>query len=148
MERTPVPNLPLFYWSSQLFNLRTLSSTHVPVLLLNPPISKIKTFVMNFERRVKIIFSSLNVGMPKNYFLLYFNLNKWTLYHSELVLENSLQSTTQHNWTQYILQLSTMYFKEKKNLIKCTCTSVWTHKICCTLLLFLVENWSANSGLY
>ena len=63
--RLPVPNLPLFYWSSQLFNLRTLSSTDVPILLLNQPISKIKTFVMNIERRVKIIFSSLNVGMPK-----------------------------------------------------------------------------------
>ena len=132
--RLPVPNLRLFHWSSHLFNLRTPSSTDVPVLLLNqPPVSKIKSFVMNFERRVKIIFSSLNVGMPKLF---------------PVVLENSLQRTMQHNWTQYILQLSTMYFKEKKNLIKCTCTSVWTHKICCTLLLFLVENWSANSGLY
>ena len=63
--RLPVPNLPLFYWSSQLFNLYTPSPTDVPVLSLNQPISKIKTFVMNFERRVKIIFSSLNVGMPK-----------------------------------------------------------------------------------
>ena len=33
-------------------------------------------------------------------------------------LENSLQRTMQHNWTQDILQLSTMYFKEKKKWIK------------------------------
>ena len=33
-----MPNLPLFHWSSQLFNLRAPSSTHVPVLLLNQSI--------------------------------------------------------------------------------------------------------------
>ena len=30
-------NLPLCHWSSQLFDLRALSSTDVPVLLLNQP---------------------------------------------------------------------------------------------------------------
>ena len=32
-----VPSLPLCHWSSQLFNLRALSSTDVPILLLNQP---------------------------------------------------------------------------------------------------------------
>ena len=33
--RLPLPNLPLCHWSSQVFNLRTPSSTDVPVLILN-----------------------------------------------------------------------------------------------------------------
>ena len=33
-----VPNLPLCYWSSQLFNLCAPLSTDIPVLLLNQPI--------------------------------------------------------------------------------------------------------------
>ena len=40
LTRLPVPNLPLCHWSSQLFNLRAPSSTDVPVLLLNQPITK------------------------------------------------------------------------------------------------------------
>ena len=36
-NRLPVPNLPLWHWSSLLFDLRTQSSTDVPVLLLNQP---------------------------------------------------------------------------------------------------------------
>ena len=32
-----MPNLPLCYWSSQLFDLRAPLSTDVPVLLLNQP---------------------------------------------------------------------------------------------------------------
>ena len=38
--RLPVPNVPLCYWSSQLFNSRAPSSTYVPVLLLNQPITE------------------------------------------------------------------------------------------------------------
>ena len=34
-----MPNLPLCYWSSQLFDLRAPSSTNVPVLLLNQSIA-------------------------------------------------------------------------------------------------------------
>ena len=40
LTQLPVPNLPLCHWSSQLFNLRAPSSTEVPVLLLNQPITK------------------------------------------------------------------------------------------------------------
>ena len=36
--RLPVPNLPLCYYSSHLFDLRAPSSSDVPVLLLNQPI--------------------------------------------------------------------------------------------------------------
>ena len=36
--RLPVPNLPLCYWSSHLFDLCAPSSSDVPVLLLNRPI--------------------------------------------------------------------------------------------------------------
>ena len=32
-----MPNLPLWHWSSLLFDLCTQSSTDVPVLLLNQP---------------------------------------------------------------------------------------------------------------
>ena len=35
--------MPLCHWSSQLFDLRTLSSTDVPVLLLNQPINLLET---------------------------------------------------------------------------------------------------------
>ena len=35
--RLPVPSLPLCHWSSQLFDLRVLPSTDVPVLLINQP---------------------------------------------------------------------------------------------------------------
>ena len=36
--RLPVPNLPLCYWSSHLFDLGAPSSSDVPVLFLNQPI--------------------------------------------------------------------------------------------------------------
>ena len=36
-EFRTVPDMPLCHWSSQLFDLRTPSSTDVPVLLLNEP---------------------------------------------------------------------------------------------------------------
>ena len=36
--RLPVPNFPLCYWSSHLFDLGAPSSSDVPVLLLNQPI--------------------------------------------------------------------------------------------------------------
>ena len=42
LTRLPVPNLPLCHWSSQLFDLRTPSSTDVPVLLLNQPIGDLE----------------------------------------------------------------------------------------------------------
>ena len=38
LNSPPVLNLPLCYWSSQLFDLRAPSSTDVHVLLLNQPI--------------------------------------------------------------------------------------------------------------
>ena len=37
--RLPEPNLPLCHWSNKLFDLRALSSTDVPVLLLKQPIA-------------------------------------------------------------------------------------------------------------
>ena len=51
--RLPVPNLLLCHWSSQLFDLRTLSPTDAPVLLLNQ-------LIMDVGRRV---IKSLVIGL-------------------------------------------------------------------------------------
>ena len=51
LTRLPVLNLPLFHWSSQLFDLRAPSSNDVPVLLLNQPDAKhASLFAMKLEK--------------------------------------------------------------------------------------------------
>ena len=49
------PNLSLCHWSSQLFDLRAPSSTDVPVLLLNQPITDTRslTFRSSIKRQVE-----------------------------------------------------------------------------------------------
>ena len=45
--RFPVPNLPLYHWSSQLFDLCAPSSTDVPcILLLNQPSVTLNSFIL------------------------------------------------------------------------------------------------------
>ena len=44
--RLPVLNLPLYHWSSQLFDLCVPSSTDVPILLLNQPSVTLNSFIL------------------------------------------------------------------------------------------------------
>ena len=53
--RLPMLNLPLYHWSSQLFDLRAPSSIDVWVLLINQPIiSYCKSVFYNFSKQTLV----------------------------------------------------------------------------------------------
>ena len=74
LTRLPETNLPLYHWSSQLFDLRAPSSTDVPVLLLNQPKIWAIPHFRNFKGRVQAFGATVSrIAWMEKLYLLFAN---------------------------------------------------------------------------